>query len=117
MGPLAQRAINARFRHYPQALLLAVEGKRDEALRALDAEVLKYAELVNVASFAAECYAVLGDKAKALDFLDRDVRLGDERADWFARDPMLANLRGEPRFQQILSSIRSRRPTAPQTKQ
>ena len=92
------------------ALLLAVEGKRDEALRAMDPEVIKYArELVLIASFGAEFYAVLGDKAEALEWLDRDVRLGDERGEWFARDPLLANIRDEPKFQQILDSIRSRR--------
>jgi tetratricopeptide (TPR) repeat protein len=96
------------------ALLLAVEGRQDEALRAMDADVLKYAELVLFASFAAEFYAVLGDKDKALDWLDRDVRLGDERAEWFARDPLLASLTGEQRFQRILESIRARqRPRPP----
>jgi hypothetical protein len=49
--------------------------------------ILKYAELIGFASFAAEFYALLGDKAKALDWLDRDVRAGDERAEWFDRDP------------------------------
>src|SRR5262249_48239671 len=65
------------------ALQLAVEGKRDEALREMDAEVLKYAELhIVCVPLAAEFYAVLGDKAKGLDWLDRAVRAGDEEAEW-----------------------------------
>ncbi len=71
------------------ALQLAREGKRDEALGEMDAEVLKYGELVFWAWNVAEFYAVLGDKAKALDWLERAVRVGDERAEWFQRDPLL----------------------------
>jgi hypothetical protein len=74
----------------------------------MNAEVLKYGELINVASNVAEFYAVLGDRAKALDWLDRAVRVGDERADWFERNPLLANIRQEPRFREIVDGIRSR---------
>jgi len=91
------------------ALLLAVEGKREEALQEMDAEVLKYGELVTAASSVAEFYAVLGDRAKALDWLDRAVRAGDERADWFERDPLLANIQQVPRFREIVDGIRYRR--------
>jgi len=41
--------------------------------------------------------------------LDRAVRGGDERAEYFRRDPLLANVRTHPRFQQILESITYRR--------
>jgi len=92
------------------ALLLALEGKREEALKEMDDEVLKFA----VASFtanleAAEFYASVGETSKALEWLDRAVRNGDDRADWFRRDPLLANIRQQPRFQQILDSIAYRR--------
>ena len=52
---------------------------------------------------------VLRDKPKALDWPDRAVRAGDETAEWFERDPLLKNIREEPRFRQILESIRYRR--------
>ncbi len=91
------------------ALQLALEGKRPEALRQMDGEMLKYGEFVWLASLVAEFYAVLGDKPKAMDWLERAVRAGDERAEWFRRDPLLANVRGEPRFRQILDSISFRR--------
>ena len=48
---------------------------------------------------------MLGETSKALDWLDRAVRNGDERAEWFRRDPLLASIRQQPRFQQILDSI------------
>ena len=91
------------------ALQLALEGNREEALREMDPEVLKYGELALWASFVSEFYAVLGQKTKALDWLERAVRAGDERADWFQRDPLLTKIRDEPQFQQIVDSIRYRR--------
>ena len=57
----------------------------------------------------AELYAVLGESDKALDWLNRDVRFGDERAEWMQRDPLLKNIRENPRFKQIVESITYRR--------
>jgi predicted Zn-dependent protease len=90
------------------ALQLAIEGRRADALQAMDAEVLKYGELIVGASIVAEFYAVLDDRSKSLEWLDRAVRVGDERAAWFERDPLLANIRQEPRFRQIVDGIRYR---------
>jgi tRNA A-37 threonylcarbamoyl transferase component Bud32/tetratricopeptide (TPR) repeat protein len=90
------------------ALQLAIEGRRTEALEAMGADVLKYGEFLNVVSNVSEFYAVLGDRVKALEWLDRAVRAGDERANWFERDPLLANVRDEPRFRQIVDGIRYR---------
>ena len=108
-----ERARSQEPKHYNVRLLwaiqLALEGKRGEALREMDPEVLKYAELVFFSSNTAEFCAVLGEKNKALDWLDRAVRVGDERAEWFERNPLLKNIRDEPRFRQILESIRRRR--------
>jgi Tfp pilus assembly protein PilF len=88
------------------ALLLAAEGKRAEALKEMNADVLKYTETVSYFTFeGAEFFALVNDKEKALDWLDRSVRIGDERAEWFQRDPLLASIRKEPRFKQILESI------------
>jgi serine/threonine protein kinase len=93
-----------------RALLLALEGKRAEATALMDEEVLKYAELAFwFTSEAAECYAVLGEKEKALDWLEKAVRNGDERDAWFRRDPLLVNLHDNPRFGKILDSVAFRR--------
>ncbi len=105
---LAQQPINFGLRLL-WALQLALEGKREEAQRKMDTEVLKYAELGPPASYVAEFYSVLGDKAKALDWLDRAARWGDDRAEWFGRNPLLKNIQEDPRFRQILESIRFRR--------
>jgi serine/threonine protein kinase len=94
------------------ALLLALEGKANEALEKMDEESLKYGALaVWSTSVVADFYAVIGDSQKALDWLERAVRNGDERDEWFRRDPLLAKIRNLPRFEQIVDSIRFRRKT------
>ena len=101
----------ANFRvRLARAQLLAMEGKRDQALREMDGEVLKYADLGPlVALDAAEVYAVVGEPDKAIEWLDRSMRKGDGRVDWLRRDPLLASVRDHPRFQQILKSMEFRR--------
>ncbi|MGH9817799.1 MAG: TPR end-of-group domain-containing protein, partial [Candidatus Acidiferrales bacterium] len=92
------------------ALLYAREGKRRDAQREMDIEVQKYAEVNPIVTLeAAEFYAILGDKAKALHWLERAVRNGDERIEWFQRDPLLESIRGEFRFKSLLDSIAYRR--------
>lgn len=95
------------------ALLLALEGKPDDARREMDAEVLKYFGLnPNQTLVAAEFFSVLGESDRGFEWLERAIRNGDERDEWFTRDPMLARLRGDPRFKQVLESIAFRRQQA-----
>ena len=58
---------------------------------------------------AADFYAVMGDAEKALEWLDRAVRLGDDRDEYFRRNPLLVNIRSHPRFQEILDAVAYRR--------
>ena len=93
-----------------RAQLLAAEGKRRDALRELDAQALKYAELnPSVTLQVAEIYTSLGDTAQALSWIERAVRVGDERIEWFKGNPLLAKLRENARFQQIVDSVAFRR--------
>ena len=90
--------------------MLAAEGKRGEALREMDESLHKYAEAnLPLCEGIATVYATLGDTDKALDWLDRAVRAGNEQAEWFQRSPLLANIQQQPRFQQIVESIAYRR--------
>lgn len=91
------------------AQVLAVEGKRQEALEALDVETQKFAEAVFVVTLgAAEVYGALGETDKAVEWVDRAVRNGDERVNWFRKDPRLASIQKDERFLRILESIESR---------
>jgi tetratricopeptide (TPR) repeat protein len=93
-----------------RALLLALEGKRDEAAREMDASLQTYAgmQIFGPAS-AADFYAVMGDADTALAWLDRAVRMGDLRDAYLRRNPLLATLRTDSRFQQILDAVAYRR--------
>jgi len=93
-----------------RALLLALEGKKPEAIREMDAEVQAWLAITYLGPLlAAEFYAVIREPDKALEWLDRAVRMGDDREAWFRRDPQLANVRDHPRFQQMLESVAYRR--------
>jgi serine/threonine protein kinase len=92
------------------ALLLAVDGRREQAIQAMDEDTLKFAAAAFPSTIGvAEFYAVLGDTAKAIEWLERTVRNGNERTAWFRRSPRLASIRQDPRFQRIIDSIESRR--------
>jgi tetratricopeptide (TPR) repeat protein len=93
-----------------EALLLAREGRREDALHAMDEAVEKFADIALFAAVqVAEVYATLGRRDEALDWLDRAVRGGDERVEWFRRDPFLAGVRDDPRLGEIVSSVEARR--------
>jgi len=62
------------------ALLLAREGKRNEALSSMDEETSKFLSSAFVETLdAAEFYALIGDTSKAIEWLEQSVRNGDER--------------------------------------
>ena len=91
-------------------MLYALEGKSERASQALDDDVLKYLELNTFDTvIGAELHATLGENSKALNWLEKAARHGDERAEWFARDPALASLRSSPTFQALVRSIVGRR--------
>jgi len=92
------------------ALILALEGRKAEASQIMNAELQRHAEtLVFGSASAAEFYAVMGEIERALDWLERAVRMGDDREQYLRRNPLLTNLRGHPRFQQIIDSLAYRR--------
>jgi Tfp pilus assembly protein PilF len=105
----AEERRNYRLRQY-WALLLALEEKRAEAIREMDEGLQTFAGAIFFGPlFAAEFYSIMGDRSKSLDWLDRSVRMGDDRDDWMRRNPLLASVRNEPKFQQMMASIAYRR--------
>jgi serine/threonine protein kinase/cytochrome c-type biogenesis protein CcmH/NrfG len=92
------------------ARLLAAEGRREEVLRAMDADLHKFFEVNKwFMVCAAEIYASAGESGQALDWLERAVIGGDERDYYFRRAPLLKSIHNHPRFQQIMTSIAARR--------
>ena len=92
------------------AFLLALEGKREEALETMNEDALKFLSAAPVVTLGgAEFYSVVGETSKAVEWLERAVRNGDERIEWFRQNPWLVNVRSDSRFEGIISSIASRR--------
>jgi len=56
----------------------------------------------------AQGYAVLGDKASSLHMLGHTIEGGFFCYPYFASDPLLANIRGEPEFQRLVGGARQR---------
>jgi tetratricopeptide (TPR) repeat protein len=93
-----------------RVLLLAVEGKKSEAAKEMDEGLQRYAAMqIFGPAVAADFFAALGDADKALEWLDRAARMGDDRDGYLRRNPMLTNLRAHPRFKQILEAVAYRR--------
>jgi eukaryotic-like serine/threonine-protein kinase len=57
----------------------------------------------------AQCFAAVNEKEQALEWLGKAVQLGFTNYPMISHlDPFLENLRGEPRFEQLLESARER---------
>jgi len=100
---------NYEWRH-AWAILLAAEGKHDEARQIMDEGTLKFAKLTwSVTSTTADFYELQGDHSKAIEWLQLAISRGDERISYLRRNPRLALLRNDTRFQSLLKSVEARR--------
>ena len=87
------------------ALELWLCGKRDEARRLVGAlESMVQADRLTRMD-ATRAYAVMGDKAKALQWLEAAFEKRERQVFWLKIDPRLRSLRGEPRFQELVRKI------------
>lgn len=95
---------NGRARYFAAQLQLRlgdVEGGRRNVEAALRLRPNDFGTLYNVACF----HAAAGETDRALDFLDRAISTGQGFRDWIEHDPDLDNLRGLPRFDEIMSRL------------
>ncbi|MEO8098185.1 MAG: protein kinase [Acidobacteriota bacterium] len=108
-GMQSQYSANYMWRQ-SWALLLAAEGKRGEAFKFMDEETLKFAAVAFVSTaVTADFYALLDEKTKAIEWVDKAVRNGDERVGYFQKHQHLANIQKEPGFRRIVESVEARR--------
>jgi hypothetical protein len=57
--------------------------------------------------WTADCFALVDEREAALDFVERAVQFGIINYPFLARhEPFLANIRGEPRFAQLMERVR-----------
>jgi len=83
----------------------AILGKRDEALKTLD--LLKETSkerYVGEYSFAVLC-AGLGERDQAFQWLEKGYQNRSSHVNWIKVDPMLDNLRSDPRFVELVKRV------------
>jgi adenylate cyclase len=71
--------------------------------RALTARPDEFATAYNLAC----AFAILGDRERALELLDRATQRGRGNLAWIEQDPDLDSLRGDPRFETIVDRLRA----------
>jgi serine/threonine-protein kinase len=88
------------------AIFLANTGRRDEA-RAQMTEAAKGLAKADhdMAYWMCSASAQLGEIDQAFFWLKRAVKLGNENKPWFETDRMLAPLRADARFQELMNKI------------
>jgi eukaryotic-like serine/threonine-protein kinase len=88
------------------AMYLAGAGRLDEARAELTPDALAIARSDHdTAYWAAETYALLGEKDLAFKWLGKAVRLGNQNRPHFERDPNLDSLRDDPRWQELMEKM------------
>ena len=86
-------------------LWLAKSGKRDEALKLLDELKQQATKNYIQGDTIALIYVGVGDKAEALNWLEKHILSHAETASSYAVSPQLEELRSEPRFQAMLQRM------------
>jgi eukaryotic-like serine/threonine-protein kinase len=88
------------------AILYAKAGRLEEARAMIDAvQALVQRQFVSPYGIASY-YAVIGDHARALDWLGKAYAERDGTLVWLKVHPRLDGLRGEPRFRELLARMR-----------
>jgi adenylate cyclase len=111
---LAGIAIERRLQRRPddvRALLLgsvqaAHEGKVERARALGDRAMAARPDDFSTAYNVACAHALLGERDRALELLDRAVRNGRGNLGWIEHDTDFASLRGDPRFEAIVGRLR-----------
>jgi len=104
----ARRAIELNFGSSAKGYLglwLAKSGKRDEALKLLNELKQEATKNYVQGDTIALIYIGLGDKAEALNWLERHMLSRAETANSYGVSPQLDDLHAEPRFKEMLKRM------------
>jgi serine/threonine protein kinase/tetratricopeptide (TPR) repeat protein len=88
------------------AMFLSAQGKHEEALAQLTADVIRNAEVdADIAYSVASVYALEGMEDEAFTWLARAIALGNENQPCFEHDPNWSALKGTPRFKELMAQV------------
>ncbi|MFC1540014.1 tetratricopeptide repeat protein [Gemmatimonadota bacterium] len=90
-------------------IMHAVQGDHEQATRSATADLQNYAKWDAQMSWViAECYAMIGENQKALNWLENAINKGFINYPCLSEfDPFLENIRGEQRFNELMERVRS----------
>ncbi|HEV7643985.1 MAG TPA: protein kinase [Pyrinomonadaceae bacterium] len=89
------------------AIYLARQGRIEEARAQLTEKVEEAADADHDSSlWMAGAYALLGDKEKALHWLEHAVKLGNLNYPWYEKVSILESIRNEPRFIELIENLK-----------
>lgn len=111
LGRTSSASVSARARS-TLASFLAVRGERARAADLVrEVAAGKYMDHHVASSLGAAC-AQLGRPAEAVTWVRRAAETGFPCHSWYARDPLLAPLRGRPEFERLLQELRESQQSA-----
>ena len=92
------------------ALGFALEGKREQVVRAITPDLRDAAQWDDVFSWwMADSFALVGETEAALDAVERMIALGIINYPFLAEyEPFLSGIRPEPRFRKLMDHARQR---------
>src|SRR5687768_13156464 len=89
------------------AMFLSAQGKHDEALAQLTSDVKRNGEVdADISYLIGSVYALEGLQGEAFEWLERSISLGNANRPCFENDPNWASLRQDPRFVELVGSLR-----------
>jgi serine/threonine protein kinase/Tfp pilus assembly protein PilF len=89
-------------------LNLALQGNHAEAVTAVGDHLLTCARHVEYWSWlVAECYACLGDRDHAIDWLENATRRGFVHYPYLSKSRTFRSLHGDPRFESLLGRVKT----------
>jgi hypothetical protein len=90
-------------------MFLSAQGKHDEAIAQLTADVKRNGEVdADISYSIGSVYALEGLQGDAFEWLERSISLGNANKPCFENDPNLASLRGDVRFAELMKEINHR---------
>jgi hypothetical protein len=108
LDPIQPAAASDYFTRCARFLKLALRGEREQIPELLTPDFVAAARRDCLyAGFLVTLYAILDEKDRALEWLETAVSRGLINYPFFHDyDPFLAKLRGEPRFEELMDSVR-----------
>jgi len=93
-----------------EGLLWAKRGERGKATPLLQAALenqVSVSHAHHTYHYASAAFAILGDKSRAVEVLDRATRTGMPSYSAFSIDPHFESLRGQPDFMALMSRLKT----------